>query len=122
MLAVTEYARDEAVSQGVPMVVWIDADTGHFGAKAMPGYEDSGARSKEFTLLEGLHFDTQENAGGAAALPGVAGETDAAEFTTDGTLDPSSQTSLRLVDRDNSAIEIAQTNDAWGYEIVKDTQ
>jgi type II secretion system protein H len=116
LLAVTEYARDEAVSQGAPMVVWIDADTGHFGAKAMPGYEDSGARSKEFTLLDGLHFDTQ------GTSVGSAGEADAAEFTTDGTLDPSSQTSLRLVDRSNSAIEITQTSDAWGYEIVKNPQ
>ncbi len=28
LLAVIEYARDEAVSQGVPMVVWIDAEQG----------------------------------------------------------------------------------------------
>jgi type II secretion system protein H len=140
LLALTEYARDEAVSQGVPMSVWIDVETGHFGAQAMPGYEDAGARSKEFTLIEGLHFDVLEDspsaavqtagasqtgmAGrtGAARPPSVAGQSEVAEFLPDGTLDPSSQPAVRLEDRSNSAIEVAQTKDAWGYEIVEEAQ
>jgi type II secretion system protein H len=116
VLAATEYARDEAVSLGVPMEVWIDAGAGKYGVKAMPGNEDAGARSKDFTLTEGVHFDAQKGSADAA------GQTDVAEFTPDGTLDPSSATSLRLVDRTESAIDIAQTTDAWGYEIVKGTQ
>lgn len=110
LLALTEYARDEAESQGVPMSVWIDAATGHFGAEAMPGYEDAGARSKEFTLVDGLRFD----------VTGAPRQTDVAEFMPDGTLDPSSQPSVRVVDRSNAGIGIAQTTDSWGYEIVKD--
>ena len=127
LLAVTEYARDEAVSQGVPMSVWIDASTGHFGAQAMPGYEDAGARGKEFTLITGLRFDLLGGSSGVAKQTGPASRTtamvgnDVAEFLPDGTLDPSSQPSVRVVDQSNSAIEIAQTKDAWGYEIVTDT-
>jgi len=116
LLAATEYARDEAVSQGAPMVVWIDAAGGRFGVKALPGYEDSGARNKDFTLINGLHFDTQKGSVDAA------GENDAAVFTADGSLDPSSETSVKILDDSNGSIEIAQTSDAWGYEIVKDTQ
>lgn len=114
LLALTEYARDEAASQGVPMVVWVDAETRHFGVKPKTGYEGAGARSKEFQLNDDLHFDAVK--GSIAA----AGETDAAEFAPDGTLDPSSVAVLRLVDRSNSIITVAQTSDAWGYEIVKD--
>jgi prepilin-type N-terminal cleavage/methylation domain-containing protein len=112
VLAVTEYARDEALSRGVPMVVWIDQAEGRFGVRPEPGYDaESAARDKEFKLLDGLHFEVPQ---GLAA----AGEADAAEFTTDGSLDPASQQSLLLVDRTNSSVEIAQTNDALGYQIV----
>lgn len=127
LLALTEYARDEAVSLGVPMSVWINPQTGEFGVEAMPGYEDAGARNKQYTLIKGLRFDitgasaraARQNS--AAGRPRAAGESDVAEYLPDGTLDPSSQPSVRVVDRSNSGIEIAQTKDAWGYEIVRDT-
>jgi type II secretion system protein H len=120
LLALTEYARDESVSQGVPMSVWIDPASGHFGAEAMPGYEDAGARSKEFTLTDGLRFDVSGGARGPTIPGEAAGENEVAEYLPDGTLDPSSVASVRLLDRSNSGIEIAQTKDAWGYEIVKE--
>src|ERR1051325_1837454 len=37
-VALTESARDEAVSQGVPMVVWIDPVGGRFGMGPKTGY------------------------------------------------------------------------------------
>jgi type II secretion system protein H len=116
LVALTEYARDEAVSDGVPMEVWIDATSGHFGARAMPGYEDAGARAKEFTLIDGLHFEPLQNA------VDIDGATDAAEFMPDGTLDPSSQPLVRILDQSNASVQIAQTTDGWGYEIAKATQ
>ena len=115
LLGMTEYARDEAVSRGVPMAFWIDAGAGRFGVRAMPGYEDAGARSKEFALIDGVHFDAEKTPLAAA------GEADAAEFLPDGTLDPSSQTALRIEDQSKSGVEIEQMKDGSGYEIVKDT-
>src|SRR4051812_32393951 len=38
-LAATEYAREEAVSQGVPMTVWINAETQRFGVEPKSGYD-----------------------------------------------------------------------------------
>jgi len=116
LLAVTEYARDEATSKGIPMVVWIDVDGGRYGVKPKAGYEDAGARSKDYTLTEGVSFE------GSTTAKAVAGESDAAEFEPDGTLDPSSQTAVRLVDRSNSMVSVSQTKDAWGYEIEKAAQ
>ena len=81
----------------------------------MPGYDAATPRDKEFTLLDGLHFDIQQ---GMAS----SGQAQAAEFGADGTLDPSSQQTLRIVDRTNAAIEIAQTSDASEYQIVDDTK
>jgi hypothetical protein len=94
------------------MVVWIDVANGQFGVKEIPGYDAAGPRDKEFTLLDGVHFDPARNLAST-------GQTQAALFTADGTLDPSSMTTLRLVDNTNSAIEVAQTTDAYGYQIVQ---
>ena len=112
LLAVTEYARDEAISQGVPMVVWIDPAAGYFGARAKTGYESSGARPKQFKLMDGLHFETAKN-----AAP-TTGTNAAVEYEPDGTLDASSQLFFDLADQSNSSIEVARTTDATGYEIV----
>jgi prepilin-type N-terminal cleavage/methylation domain-containing protein len=113
LLGVTEYARDEAVSRGVPMVVWVDVANGQFGVREIPGYDAASPRDKVFTLPDGIRFDP---ARGIAS----SGEAEVAEFTTDGTLDPSSQQTLALVDNTKSSIEIAQTSDGWGYQIVTD--
>jgi type II secretion system protein H len=144
VLALTEYARDEAESQGVPMEVWIDTQAGRFGAKALDGYEDSGARSKEFTLVSGLHFEASEESSFGSAKPAAPGSTqtaaaqpvapkdsaapksedadeaEAVEFAPDGTLDPSSVQAVRIADDSQSSVEIAQNNGGSGYEIVKE--
>jgi len=114
LLAVTEYARDEAISQGVPMVVWIDSEGGLFGARAKAGYESAGARPKDFKLTDGLHFEMEKN-----SLP-ASGTNDAVEFEPDGTLDSSSQPAFDIADQSDFSIEVARNNDATGYEIVPD--
>ena len=133
LLALTVYARDEAASQGIPMIVWIDADGGRCGVDAKPGYGSGteNARAKDFALSDDVHFDpvgqamvpsVPSPAGKNPASPaggGVHGGVTVAEFEPDGTLDPGSLASVRLVDRANDALSVSQTPDAYGYEIVK---
>jgi hypothetical protein len=117
LLAVTEYARSEAISQGVPMSVWINPGTGEFGVHASDGYDGDKAREKTYSLRTDVRFDPVE---------GVADRDDhtiLANFEPEGTLDPeSSLDALRLVNRSDSAISLEQTEDGWGYEIVKEAQ
>jgi type II secretion system protein H len=112
-IALTDYARDEAVSQGVPMVVWIDTAAGRFGVDPKNGYGATNTRSKDFSMNADVRFEAMQ---GATQQQGVV---TAAEFAPDGTLDPAAVTSVRVVDRFNSAVDISQTSDGWGYEIVK---
>jgi type II secretion system protein H len=128
LLALTDFARDEATSKGVPMVVWVNQETGQFGVRAKSGYEDAGARSKQFTLADGIRFDALTVATGTASFTGNAdskqypGESEAVEYAPDGTIDPASDTAVRLVDQSNSTVGIEQATDAWGYEIVTNPQ
>lgn len=114
LLALTEYARCEAVSQGVPTTVWIDPAGKRFGAEPKAGYPADVAREKEFTLDADLRFEV-DNA--PAAQNGVIY---AMEFAPDGTPDPANVYSVRLLDQTDSAIAVTQTDDQWGYEIVKE--
>jgi len=113
LLAATEYARDEAVSQGVPMSVWISPETGDFGVQAMDGYEGDALREKTWTLNRDIHFDPVK------ATTDKSGHTVAAQFEPDGTLDPESLDAIRVIANSEESISLTQTEDGWGYEIVK---
>ena len=114
LLALTEYGRDEAVSQGVPMVIWVDPESRRFGVKAKAGFTDDSRREKEYALNADLHFEPMT---GTITKDRVV---NAAEFAPDGTLDPASAASVRIGDRFKSTVTLARTTDGWGYEIVKE--
>lgn len=113
LLAATEYARDEAVSQGVPMSVWIDPETGDFGVQARDGYEGDALRERSWTLNPDLHFEAVK------ATADKSGRTVAVQFEPDGTLDPESLDAIRVIASSEESISLTQTDDGWGYEIVK---
>ena len=64
-VAATEYGRDEAVSQGVPMIVWIDSAAQRFGVEPKVGYEGVEARNREFAVNPDVHFGFDSSAVGA---------------------------------------------------------
>jgi prepilin-type N-terminal cleavage/methylation domain-containing protein len=132
VLAITEYGRDEAISQGVPMDVWINPANGQFGVAAKAGFPGDAARLKQYTLQPGMRFDAAASPGAAGVATASSGNTTAppvatgqglnvAEFQADGTLDPSSNPTIRILGRANSAVAITETSDGYGYELQKET-
>lgn len=113
LLAATEYARDEAVSQGVPMTVWIDPQSGSFGVHAKDGFEGDTAREKSYALKTDIRFDL------AQAVTDKEGHVTAAEFDPEGTLSQDSLAAIRIIDRFDSGMSLTQTADGWCYEIAK---
>ena len=114
-LAATEYARDEAISQGVPMTVWINPNTQHFGVEPKAGYDSAATRDREFAVDPDIHFEvtggTRKNA-----------EIEAVEFGPEGSPALTSVDAVQLVDRFKSAVTVARTSDGTGYEILKETR
>jgi type II secretion system protein H len=113
-VALTEYARDEAISQGVPMVVWFDPATARCGVEAKAGYPGEEQRAKEFTLNPDVHFEVA-----SAASNGLI---EAVEYAPTGILQTASAASVRLVDRFASEMTVVRTTDGLGYEIVKESR
>src|SRR3954462_13922697 len=56
LVALTEYARDEAVSQGVSMSIYVDTQAQKYGMEPSSGASGVEVR-KDFTLRDELHFD-----------------------------------------------------------------
>ena len=110
-IAATEYGRDEAVSQGVPMTVWIDPATQRFGVEPRAGFEGIESRNREFAVNADIHFEMDSAA---------AGIVQAVEFAPDGVPSTTSVETVRLVDRFQSVVTVVRTKDGWGYEIVKE--
>ncbi len=112
-LAAIEYARDEARSQGVPMVVWFDQGGLTLGVEPRSGYDASVERSRTFALSPDIHAELT----GAKSYNNNALE--AAEFAPDGALDLASVASVKFVDQKGDDVTVARTTDNWGYEIPK---
>jgi type II secretion system protein H len=114
-LAATEYARDEAVSQGVPTIVWLDPNGRSFGVESKAGFEGNETRAKEFAV----HPDITFNCDATRKTNGVIV---AMEFSPDGTPLPTNVEEVRVKDRLQNELALARTKDGWGYEIVKEVR
>lgn len=55
-LALTRYARSQAVSTGIPMVMWIDKKQNKYGLRTQPGYEVNTDEDIGFELPEGIEI------------------------------------------------------------------
>ena len=115
-VALTEYARDEAVSTGVPMAVWVEPDLGTYGADAVTEYAGRDVRPKQFTLDRSLHFDTVKS------KLTKNGQVQVIQFTADGSPDATEETvdTIRIMDQFDSAVEVTRMEDGWGYEVAKE--
>ena len=113
LLALTEYGRDEAVSQGVPMIVWIDTKGQRYGIEPKSGFDADESRSREYAMNPDVNVEIDK----AVARGGVV---EAMEFAPDGALTNASVDAVRLVDRAQSAISVSRTADGWSYQLVKE--
>jgi prepilin-type N-terminal cleavage/methylation domain-containing protein len=114
-IALTEYGRDEAVSQGVPMTVWIDPGGQRFGVEPKEGFEGDTSRSREFALNPDIFIKADRILkGGSVSI--------AAEYAPDGAPATSNVDALSLEDRFGNVVNITRTRDLWSYEIVKETK
>ena len=114
-LAATEYSRDEAVSQGVPMTLWIDEKQQRFGVEPKEGFAGDESRSREFTLHPDVQIDVEKSITRDAKVQPI-------EFTADGAPATTNVEAVWLKDRFDSIVTVARTTDGWGYEIVKEAK
>ena len=127
-LALTRQAQSRAVSESIPMVLWIDAREGTYGLQAEAGYLDNDTKAVEYTLAQDVSLE--------ASLPPLAALTSqrnrtatqtanlpAIRFWPDGSIGETSPECVRFEEThvgQGSAIWVAQAATHHGYEIRHD--
>src|ERR1035441_3262771 len=56
LLALTRSGQSRAVSEGIPMDLWVDTEQGRFGLEAEPSYDTTDPKAVNFTLDGGLQL------------------------------------------------------------------
>jgi hypothetical protein len=126
-LSLTRYGQSRAVSEGVPMVLWIDTKAGSFGLEQAPGYTDADAKAVSFELNEDLSFElpilpSRSSLFTAAGQPQQRRGTAAMiRFQPDGFISETSPQGVRLVERRGNRkqdeIWIGLSRNRLNYEI-----
>ena len=111
-VALTEYARSEAVSRGVPMAVWVQTQSRRYGAETKQGYDAAPGPVYNYTATAGVQIQVVRGKSAGA-------QADAASFTPDGSLDLGSAESVSFTDRSGSVLAVVKDRNNWGYEIAK---
>jgi Tfp pilus assembly protein FimT len=133
LLALTRSGQSRAVSEGLPMDLWVDAKQGIFGLEAEPSYETSDPKAVDFTLDGGLQLEVVEKTVVASVnTVNRAQKTSTAStprvnlvhvnlptirFLPDGSISDTSPQELRLTDRDGASLWVRQSRDRVNYEI-----
>lgn len=134
LLALTRSGQSRAVSEGVPMDLWVDAEKGEFGLEAESCYETSDAKAVEFTLDSGLQIEVVGETPAAtpvstfnrgrevswASAPRVVparANLPTIRFLPDGSISETSPSKLQLTSSDGGSLWLAQSQDGLNYEI-----
>jgi prepilin-type N-terminal cleavage/methylation domain-containing protein len=133
LLALTRNAQGRAVSEGIPMDLWIDAGKNLYGLEAEPSYESHDARGVECALDGALKIEALQQAAAPASatfspnqqistvsLPQVMLARiglPTIRFLPDGSIAESSPRKVRLTSQEGSSLWLAQARDRLSYEI-----
>ena len=135
LLGLTRAGQSRAVSEGLPMILWLDAPQRRYGLAAEPTYEDQDPRAVEFDLSKDVdmavpNVTTRTNAnagvnpitGRSVARPVVnlrneRGNLPQIRFLPDGSIDDISPQSVQLADHDGRKVSLAQSVNRMNYEI-----
>jgi len=137
-LALTRNGQSRAVSEGLPVDLWVDPDLGRFGLEAEPSYDNEDPRKVDLKLDPDLQIRIETGAVSASTNANNPGQVKSVasigktilvqpglptiRFMPDGSIADTSPLMLALVARDGSARWLKQTRNRLTYEIKSDPQ
>jgi type IV fimbrial biogenesis protein FimT len=114
LMALMHAGQSRAVSEGLPMVLWLDEKQGIYGLQAETTGRNGDPKAESLSLDSTLQL--------AVVDTGSVGITKfqnlpAIRFLPDGTVDENSPQMLRLMDAKGNALWLIESRDRNGYEI-----
>ncbi len=133
LLALTRQGQSRAVSEGIPMELWMDTAEGAFGLEAEPSYETEDPKAVELALDRDIQLQVIRNniangakSSAAASSAGITGgpplvnrhpNVPKIRFLPDGSISETSPQGLVLTGRDGRSISLRQSRNRLSYEI-----
>jgi type II secretion system protein H len=123
-LSLTRYGQSRAVSEGVPMTLWINANQRAYGLKATEGYVESDLKAGEFTFGEELQIEAQMPAVTSqsrqwSAMSRTTSTMPTTRFLPDGSIAETSPAQVAIRQGESNSIWIVQSRNRLNYEIQK---
>lgn len=130
LLALTHQAQSRAVSESIPMNLWIDATQGAYGLEAESSYESTDAKAVDVKLDSDMKIELVNSGLQTASmtmpatrlsqsLPGNGNHANlpSIRFLPDGSIAETSPQAVRLTSRDGVSLWVAQARNRLNYEI-----
>jgi len=118
LVALMHAGQSRAVSEGLPMVLWVNEKQGTYGLQAEATGKNGDSRSENLSLDENLQITVvSTGSGGTTKFGGLP----AIRFLADGTVDENSPQTLHLMDAKGHALWLIESRNHNGYEI-RDTE
>src|SRR5437773_2498513 len=121
-LSLTRYGQSRAVSEGVPMVLWMDPRRGAYGLQQQAGYTDGDSNAVRFALSEELRLEVQTPVNAmqsgplSQAVPGM-GYVPMIRFTPDGFIGETSPERIGFRQGKDEPIWVVESANRLKYEI-----
>ncbi len=128
LLALTRLGQSRAVSEGVPMELWIDSAQKKFGLEAEPAFEANDGKAVELMIEPQMQIEALNTVGSGNATKTAASAKSnhsslpRIRFLPDGSIEQTSPQSIRLTGADNSSKLLTISRNRMAYEIGGQTQ
>lgn len=126
-LSLTVYGQSRAISEGVPMLLWMDPRQGTYGLRAASGYMDPDAKAVEFTLDPNLRMEVTQPFQSTSLQPVLSdrmvGNLPSIRFTPDGFIADGSPAEVLIIQEDKARqapddiIAAVQSTNRLRYEL-----
>jgi Tfp pilus assembly protein FimT len=121
-VALTRYGQSRAVSEGIPMVLWIDPRQGAYGLEAEASYTETDSRAVEFSFGDNLEVEVELPANRTRSSQRnrparLAAEAAEIRFAPDGFISENSPERILMRQGDAGEIWIGQSRNQLYYEI-----
>jgi type II secretion system protein H len=123
-LALTRHAQSRAISEGVPMIVWMDPKAHTYGMEAQNGYGLNETKQQQFGMDASLQMQVQNMLGGVMTQSNLWTEVrkttlGRAEIRClpDGTISESSPDQITISQSKQDVLLITETTNHLRYEI-----
>ena len=127
-MALTRAAQSRAVSEGVPMVLWLETKSRAYGLNADKSFVEEDPKAEQFAVDETLEVEVRHSSDATAASQANQFKNEKLDtgtfytlrFNPDGFVSASSPEVVVFRQKDNGELWVAQSRNRLNYEIQSD--